>query len=42
MLMILGLALGVTIIMLPVGLAIGLLGFVMFVCGLFEHIGPPQ
>ena len=37
-LMVLGLGLGVTIIMLPVGLAIGLLGLAMFVGGLFAHI----
>lgn len=34
MLMVLGLGLGVTMIMLPVGLAVGLLGFAMFVGGL--------
>jgi hypothetical protein len=33
-LMVLGLGLGVTMIMLPVGIAIGLLGFAMFVGGL--------
>lgn len=33
-LMVLGLGLGVTMIMLPVGLAVGLLGFAMFVGGL--------
>jgi hypothetical protein len=38
MLMILGLGLGVTMIMLPVGLAVGLLGFAMFVGGLTVHI----
>jgi len=32
-LMVLGLGLGVTMIMLPVGLVIGLLGFAMFVVG---------
>ena len=38
MLMIAGLGLGVTIIMLPVGLVIGLTGLAMFVGGLFVHI----
>lgn len=33
-LMVLGLGLGVTMIMLPVGIVIGLLGFAMFVGGL--------
>jgi len=33
-LMVLGLGLGVTMIMLPAGLAIGLLGFAMFVGGM--------
>ena len=33
-LMVVGLALGVTMIMLPVGLPLGLLGFAMFVGGL--------
>jgi hypothetical protein len=37
-LMVLGLALGVTMIMLPVGLVIGLTGFAMFVAALFAHI----
>jgi hypothetical protein len=37
-LMVVGLALGVTMIMLPVGLVIGMLGFAMFVAGLFAHI----
>jgi hypothetical protein len=34
-LMVFGLGLGVTMIMLPVGVVIGLLGFAMFVGGLF-------
>ena len=34
-LMVLGLGLGVTMIMLPVGVVVGLLGFAMFVGGLF-------
>jgi hypothetical protein len=40
-LMVLGLGLGVTMIMLPVGLAIGLLGFAMFVCGLTIRMNEP-
>ena len=38
-LMVFGLALGVTMIMLPVGIVVGMLGFLMFVGGLFAHIG---
>jgi hypothetical protein len=34
-LMVIGLALGVTLIMLPVGIVVGLAGFAMFVGGLF-------
>jgi hypothetical protein len=34
-LMVIGLGLGVTMVMLPVGLVIGLVGFTMFVGGLF-------
>ena len=37
-LMVLGLALGVTMIMMPAGLALGLLGFLIFLGGLFAHI----
>ena len=37
-LMVLGLGLGVTMIMLPVGLVIGLLGFAMFVGGMSVHM----
>ena len=37
--MILGLGLGVTIIMLPAGLVIGLLGAAIFVGGLFVRFG---
>jgi hypothetical protein len=36
--MVVGLGLGVTVIMLPVGLVIGLIGAAMFVGGLFAHI----
>ena len=35
--MVVGLGLGVTMIMLPVGLVVGLLGFAIFVGGLFAH-----
>jgi hypothetical protein len=38
-LMIVGLALGVTMIMLPVGIGVGLLGVALFVGGLFARIG---
>jgi hypothetical protein len=37
--MIVGLALGVTMVMLPVGLVIGLAGAAIFVGGLFARIG---
>lgn len=37
--MVLGLGLGVTIILLPVGIVVGLLGVLVFVGGLFGHIG---
>jgi hypothetical protein len=37
-LMVLGLAMGVTMIMLPVGIVVGLLGVLMFVGGLFAQI----
>jgi hypothetical protein len=36
--MILGLGLGVTMIMLPVGLVVGLLGVAVFLAGVFAHI----
>jgi hypothetical protein len=38
-LMVVGLALGVTMIMLPVGVAVGLLGFLLLVGGFFAHVG---
>ena len=41
-LMVLGLGLSVTMIMLPVGLAVGLLGFAMFVGGMTVRIGSPS
>lgn len=37
--MVVGLGLGVTMIMLPAGLVIGLLGAAIFVGGLFAHPG---
>jgi hypothetical protein len=36
--MVLGLGLGVTMIMLPVGVVVGLAGMGLFVAGLFAHI----
>jgi len=36
--MVVGLALGVTMIMLPVGIVVGLLGVALFVGGLFGRI----
>ena len=41
LLMVLGLGLSVTMIMLPVGLPVGLLGFAMFVGGMTVRIGQP-
>ena len=38
-LMVIGLGLGVTMIMLPVGLVVGLLGAMLFVWGLVGHLG---
>lgn len=38
-LMVVGLGLGVTMIMLPVGLVVGLLGAGVFVWGLLGHLG---
>ena len=38
-LMVVGLALGVTMIMLPAGIVIGLIGVAMFVGGLFARLG---
>lgn len=38
MLMVVGLGLGVTMIMLPVGIVVGLVGVALFVGGLFAHI----
>jgi len=37
-LMVFGLALGVTMIMLPVGIVVGLLGAAIFVMGLFARV----
>jgi hypothetical protein len=39
-LMIVGLAMGVTMVLLPVGIVIGLLGVAMVVSGLFARITP--
>ena len=36
--MVVGLGLGVTMIMLPVGVAVGLLGVTVLVAGLFAHL----
>ena len=36
--MVVGLAMGVTMVMLPVGIVVGLLGVAIFVAGLFGHI----
>jgi hypothetical protein len=36
--MVIGLGLGVTLIMLPVGIVVGLIGVAMFVGGLFAHV----
>lgn len=40
--MIVGLGLGVTMIMLPVGIVIGLLGVAVLVAGLFARIDGPR
>jgi hypothetical protein len=40
-LMVLGLGLGVTMIMLPVGIVLGLIGFAMFVGGITVRISQP-
>ena len=37
-LMVIGLAMGVTMVMLPVGVVVGLIGFAMFVAGLFARL----
>jgi hypothetical protein len=37
--MVIGLALGVTMIMLPVGLVVGFAGVGLFIAGLFGHFG---
>jgi hypothetical protein len=36
--MVVGLGLGVTMIMLPVGIVVGLIGVAVFVAGLFAHL----
>jgi hypothetical protein len=40
-LMVIGLALGVTMVMLPVGVVVGLVGLAMFVGGLFVRLDQP-
>ena len=40
-LMIVGLAMGVTMVLLPVGIVVGLLGVAIVVSGLFARITPP-
>jgi hypothetical protein len=40
-LVIVGLAMGVTMVLLPVGIVIGLLGVAMIVSGVFARITPP-
>ena len=40
-LMVLGLGLGVTMIMLPVGIVLGMVGFAMFVGGITVRINQP-
>ena len=39
-LVVLGLALGVTMVLLPVGVVVGMIGVAMVVGGLFAHITP--
>ena len=41
-LMVVGLGLGVTMIMLPVGLVVGLVGVGLFVWGLVGHLGKDE
>ncbi len=41
-LMVVGLGLGVTMVMLPVGLVVGLIGVGLFVWGLVGHLGKDQ
>ena len=38
-LMVVGLGLGVTMIMLPIGLPVGLIGVMLFLWGLVGHLG---
>jgi len=40
--MVIGLGLGVTMIMLPVGIVVGLAGVALFIGGLFVHIRQPS
>ena len=41
-LMVIGLGLGVTMVMLPVGLVIGLVGVLLFTWGLVGHLQKPE
>ena len=41
-LMVLGVGLANTLVMLPVGVVLGLLGFALIVAGLFAHIDRPE
>ena len=41
-LMVFGLGLGVTMVMLPVGLVVGLIGVGVFVWGLLGHLGEDE
>jgi hypothetical protein len=40
-LMIVGLAMGVTMVLLPVGIVVGLLGVALLVSGMFARVTPP-
>jgi len=41
-LMVLGIGMANTLVMLPVGVLLGLLGFALIVGGLFAHVDPPE
>jgi hypothetical protein len=40
--MVLGVGMANTLVMLPVGMVLGLLGFALIVAGLFAHIDRPE
>jgi hypothetical protein len=40
--MVLGVGMANTLVMLPVGVLLGLLGFALIVAGLFAHVDRPQ